>query len=196
MLSVRPSPTITRFLFASERAGWGRKSCEAIFVARRKLMKGGGVFKKRESTKGRTVLTPAPLHVLGCQRATRAAPFLRPQQSSPPFPGGGWGKVPPALPHLIRSLQWGHPLHTAKSVRSVRPPGEASNQPGSSRPQEPLRCRGRGSVKPASQAARLHDNPSPFCFPAEETLMHCGKHKGQLSRGGGHFPSSTADRLR
>lgn len=83
-------------------------------------------------------------------------------------------------PHLIRSLRWGQPLHTGKSVRSMRPPREAFRPAGLTGLGEAAEMAGLGGrlKAAASQATRLHDSPSPFCFPADERLVHCGKHKG------------------
>lgn len=69
------------------------------------------------------------------------------------------------------------------SVRSEPPPGAV--------PAARRRKGGGGGVRPASRPARLRRSPSPFLFPAEEKLVHCGSTK---SRGPAPAGPACADR--
>lgn len=137
----------------------------------------------------------------GPSRRTRPRPLPPPTQPPPPPLPPFLPSVlprPPPTPHLIRSLQWCQPPHAGKWRAREPPPGAAlrpalgaRRAPQSAEPAARRRKGGGGGVRPASRPARLQRSPSPFLFPAEEKLVHCGSTK---SRGPAPAGPACADR--
>lgn len=122
--------------------------------------------------------------------------YRRPEpRDAPPRPHAAATAAPPSLPS-VRPSPPPHPSpHSVSPVvptascremassgasprrRAAAGPSVRGEPPPSAEPAARRRKGGGGGVRPASRPARLRRSPSPFLFPAEEKLVHCGSTK-------------------